>query len=91
MVARSAVSVCSWLALALARSSLGLGGIKNMIITHFISGEGVFISLPMGSGKPLCYCLLPVMQQHMFPWLCGQCAMDETTCFRLICGCVPYN
>ena len=32
---------------------------QAQVVTHFLSGRDVFVSLPTGSGKSLCYCLLP--------------------------------
>ena len=34
---------------------------QNKAIVHFVNGQDVFISLPTGAGKSLCYILLPVV------------------------------
>ena len=41
---------------------LGYGDLteeQREAVTHFVSGQYVFISLPTGAGKCLCYALLP--------------------------------
>ena len=32
---------------------------QELAVKHFFRGHDVFVSLPIGSGKSLCYCLLP--------------------------------
>ena len=32
---------------------------QAQVVSHFLSGRDVFVSLPTGDGKSLCYCLLP--------------------------------
>ena len=32
---------------------------QAQVVSHFLSGRDVFVSLPTGGGKSSCYCLLP--------------------------------
>jgi superfamily II DNA helicase RecQ len=32
---------------------------QALVVKHFLGGKDVFVCLPTGSGKSLCYCLLP--------------------------------
>ena len=34
---------------------------QKEVVKEFLSGRDVFVSLPTGSGKSLCYCLLPLV------------------------------
>ena len=34
---------------------------QNEVVTAFVGGQDVFVSLPTGSGKSLCYCILPIV------------------------------
>ena len=40
---------------------------QALVIRNFISGNDVFVSLPTGFGKSLCYCILP----RVFDYLKG--------------------
>ena len=42
-----------------AATSLGFKGQTKKALHAFVSGKDVFVSLPMGYGKTLCYALLP--------------------------------
>ena len=42
-----------------ATLALGLRQQQQIMVEHFLRGNDVFVSLPTGSGKSLCYCLLP--------------------------------
>ena len=49
-------------AVSLAASKLGYSHLKPKqleAIREFVSGKDVFVSLPKGGGKPLCYAVLP--------------------------------
>ena len=46
-------------------------GSQLPVIKHFMSGQDVFVCLPTGYGKSLCYCILPILfdilhQRHHF-------------------------
>lgn len=45
-----------------AAADLGYTALKpyqKLVVKHFVRGSDVFVSMPTGSGKSLCYCLLP--------------------------------
>ena len=45
---------------------------QNKVLRSFLSGSDVFASLPTGSGKSLCYWVLPgafdILRYHLIAW-----------------------
>ena len=78
----------AWLLLAMANkekaidsvcSTVGIASLKakqREAITRFVGGEDVFIYLPTGFGKSLCYALLPLV----FDYLRGSAGHSIVVC-----------
>ena len=55
-------------AISAACSTTGLASLKakqHEVISKFVGGQDVFISLPTGYGKSLCYALLPLVFDYL--------------------------
>ena len=56
-------------ALSEALQKLGYASFRSMhqrkAIESFVQGNDVFVCLPTGSGKSLCYCILPAVFDHL--------------------------
>ena len=44
---------------AISYATKALGPNQELAVKHFLRSHDIFVSLPTGSGKSLCYCLLP--------------------------------
>ena len=65
-------------ALSRAATKLGYSTLlpqQERVVRAFVQGRDVFVSLPTGSGKSLCYCLLPyfrrVVREPAEEYRCG--------------------
>ena len=53
-------------ALSRAATKLGYSTLLPQQERAFVQGRDVFVSLPTGSGKSLCYCLLPLLFDELY-------------------------
>ena len=56
-------------ALSRAATKLGYSTLlpqQERVVRAFVQGRDVFVSLPTGSGKSLCYCLLPLLFYELY-------------------------
>ena len=70
-----------------AASKLGISSLKDKqreAITSFVDGDDVFVSLPTGYGKSLCYTLLPLVRQSQ---RCAVTAGMQSTLHHLFRCC----
>ena len=80
----------SEVASALSRAATKLGystllSQQERVVRAFVQGRDVFVSLPTGSGKSLCYCLLPLLFDELYgsqrKSIAGHCSISAYSSF----------